>query len=117
MKEERHAGAAKGKGGKKKAGDGTGKGGKKRKGKKSVESDAEAERLLSEDEIWRQYGTDTDMDSPYIPKVKISSLWRVFLHWGFPKHTILQRTVPSTSSSKDKPHTSCKQYCTRILGR
>ena len=47
--------------------------GKGKKGKRKKKGDAKAEEeevaYNTDDEIWKQYGSDADLDAPYVPKV------------------------------------------------
>lgn len=68
--------AAKGKGRRKKKGqeedEGSAEeGGRRRKGRKKAAKDNGEDEPHTDDEIWKQYGSDADLDAPYIPKVSI----------------------------------------------
>lgn len=81
-------GSAKGKGKKKKkkAADDDeepAEGKKKKRGKKKKEE--EEEEVNTDDEIWKQYDSDADLDAPYVPKVSSSMLQRKGVHFQLPK--------------------------------
>lgn len=45
--------------------------GKGRKGKKKKDDDEEEDvKPNSDDDVWRQYGSDEELDAPYLPPVR-----------------------------------------------
>ena len=45
------------------------RGGKKKTKKGNAKAGEEEEQPYTDDEIWKQYGSDADLDAPYVPKV------------------------------------------------
>ena len=54
--------------------------GKGRKGKKKKGEQEEEDKANSDDEIWRQYGSDEELDAPYLPPVRLQPIARACIH-------------------------------------